>query len=117
MKLLIAILFSSVCYGQDVPLKEYIDMRFEMLQLKQEQVERIREENIKNAYASMNIRLDGMNEFRQTLSDSNKTYVTWQSLLALVIGISGFLFGYSNYKKNQEKGSIIRSGDNVEVKK
>lgn len=132
--IIIILLFSSSAFGQTVndlrptvTMKEYVDGQIEMMKRlndlrdeHQREISRIKDDNIKNAYASMDKRLDGMNEFRQTLNDSNKTYVTWQSLLALVVGISGFLFGYSNYKKNQggtgqEKN--IQSGDKVEVKK
>lgn len=133
--LIIPLLISISAYPQTVndlrptvTMKEYVDMQVQMLESMnklrdehQKEVNRIKEENIKNAYASMNIRLDGMNEFRQTLNDSNKTFVTWTSLVYLVFGLAGLVFGYSNYKKNKEapRGSkdVIRSGDQVEVKK
>lgn len=117
-----------------VTMKEYVDMQVEFLKkmgdLRDEhhkEINRIKEESIKTAYASQDKRLDGMNEFRQTLEDSNKTYVTWQALIGLIIGVSGFLFGYANYKKNKDeaagggsggsKSKNIISGDKVEVTK
>lgn len=112
-----------------VTMKEYVDMKDQMLEEMnklrddhQREIGRIKDENIKTAYASQDKRLDGMNEFRETLKDSNSTYVTWQALIGLIIGVSGFLFGYANYKKDSKvppssSGSVIRSGDNVEVKK
>lgn len=109
-----------------VTMKEYVDMQVQMLermnQLRdehQKEISRIKDENIKTAYNAQDKRLDGMNEFRETLKDSNATYVTWQALIGLIIGVSGFLFGYANYRKNQESsaGKNIVSGDKVEVKK
>lgn len=105
-------------------MKEYVDMQAQlnkewMQKLVDVQVENIKD-NVNKANAEMDRRLDGMNEFRETLKDSNATYVTWQALIGLIIGVSGFVFGYSNYKKNQANGSPgknIVSGDKVEVKK
>lgn len=110
-------------------MKEYVDRQVELLQkmndlrdAHREEISRIKDDNIKNAYASMDKRLDGMNEFRETLKDSNSTYVTWQALIGLMVGVSGFLFGYASFKRNQEmdrvgRGKNIQSGDTVEVKK
>lgn len=109
-----------------VTMKEYVDMQVDLIKQMdnlrdqhQLEISRIKDENIKNAYAAMNFRLDGMNEFRQTLKDSNSTYVTWTSLIALIFGVAGLIFGYANYKKNQDSGGgkNIQSGDKVEVKK
>jgi hypothetical protein len=104
-------------------MKEYVDMQAQlnkewMQKLVDLQVQNI-QDNVNKANAVMDKRLDGMNEFRQTLKDSNSTYVTWQALIGLIIGVSGFVFGYANYKKNQEgsPGKNIVSGDKVEVKK
>lgn len=127
--LIVFILIGSPSFSQEtVPMKEYIDKQLylmqEMNKLRDEhklEINRIKDENIRNAVATMDKRLDGMNEFRQTLEDSNSTFVTWQALIGLIIGVSGFLFGYANYKKNQldtgTKGKSIMSGDTVEVKK
>lgn len=112
-------------------MKEYVDAQVrlieEMNKLRdqhQAEVSNIKDENIKNAYSTMDKRLEGMNEFRDALKDSNSTFVTWKSLLSLCVGITGFLFGYANYRKNQQatsgssgKGAVIKSGDQVEVKK
>lgn len=109
-----------------VTMKEYVDKQIELLEQMnilrdehQKEISRIKDDNIKTAYAAQDKRLDGMNEFRDALKDSNATYVTWQALIGLIIGVSGFLFGYANYRKNQESslGKNIVSGDKVEVKK
>lgn len=108
---------------ETVSMKDYVDMQ---ARLNREWTEKLLDvqiqninDNVNKANASMEKRLDGMNEFRQTLKDSNATYVTWQALIGLIIGVSGFLFGYANYRKNQESsaGKNIVSGDKVEVKK
>lgn len=128
MLFVISLFFCSSAFGQvTVTMKEYVDKQVELMQEMnnlrdehQKEINKIKDDNIKNAYASMDTRLDAMNEFRETLKDSNSTYVTWQSLLALVVGVSGFLFGYANYKKNQSQtnqSKNIQSGDKVEVKK
>lgn len=138
MKLLfvISLFFYVSALGQTVndlrptvTMKEYVDMQAQFLErmgnLRDEhhrEIGRIKDEHIKTAYASQDKRLDGMNEFRETLKDSNSTYVTWQALIGLIIGVSGFLFGYATFKRNQEldkasKGRYIQSGDTVEVKK
>lgn len=125
----VVLLFCIHSFGQTVTMKEYVDRQVELLEemnkLRDEhlkEISRIKDENIRTAYASQDKRLDGMNEFRETLKDSNSTYVTWQALIGLIIGVSGFLFGYATYKRNQEldrnnKGRNIQSGDTVEVKK
>lgn len=112
-----------------VTMKEYVDMQIQLLERMnalrdehQKEISRIKDENIRTAYAAQDKRLDGMNEFRDALKDSNATYVTWQALIGLIIGVSGFLFGYANYRKNQNSsgrsaGKNIVSGDTVEVKK
>lgn len=138
MKLLFVMLvfFCSSVAGQTVgdlrptvTMKEYVDMQVQFLERMnslrdehQREISRIKDENIKTAYNAQDKRLDGMNEFRETLKDSNSTYVTWQALIGLIIGVSGFLFGYATYRRNQEldragKGKFIQSGDTVEVKK
>lgn len=137
-KSIVIVLFflGLACFGQTVndlrptvTMKEYVDRQVELLQkmndLRDEhhkEISRIKDENIRTAYAAQDKRLDGMNEFRETLKDSNSTYVTWQALIGLIIGVSGFLFGYATYRRNQEldragKGKFIQSGDTVEVKK
>jgi len=110
MKFIICIvlcLFGFIATGQEtVSMKDYVDMMIRLVNENQQRVSDIRysmiENNVAKANAVMDKRLDGMNEFRQTLNDSNKTYVTWQALLGIIVGVSGFLFGYSNYKKNQQ---------------
>lgn len=132
----ISLLFCSFGLSQTVndlrptvTMKEYVDMQSELNSKMMQEIIKIQIENINDnvekANATMDKRLDGMNEFRETLKDSNSTYVTWQSLIGLIIGVSGFLFGYATFKRNQEldrtsRGSSsknIQSGDTVEVKK
>lgn len=107
-------------------MKEYVDRQVQLLEdmnklrdEHQREISRIKDENIKTAYAAQDKRLDGMNEFRDALKDSNATYVTWPALLGLIFGTAGFIFGYSNWKRNQQtnNGKNIQSGDKVEVKK
>lgn len=128
---IVAILFYTSSFGQTmnevkptVSMKEYVDMQSELNSKMMQKIIDIQIQNINDnvtkANASMEKRLDGMNEFRQTLKDSNATYVTWQALIGLIIGVSGFLFGYANYRKNQQSNGSnknIQSGDKVEVKK
>lgn len=106
-------------------MKEYVDMQAElnkewMQKLVDVQVANIND-NVNKANAAMDKKFESVNEFRNQLKDQAGTFVTWQALIGLIIGVSGFIFGFSNYKKNQEtsksSGSVIRSGDNVEVKK
>lgn len=118
--------FTSSLAQETVSMKDYVDKQIQMLERMnslrdehQREISRIKDEHIKTAYAAQDKRLDGMNEFRDALKDSNATYVTWQALIGLIIGVSGFVFGFANYKKNQESssGKNIVSGDKVEVKK
>lgn len=128
MKLLIAILFSSVCQAQTVndlrptvTMKEYVDAQVQWaLKLSEVQNENIRD-NVNKANSTMDKRLDGMNEFRDALKDSNKTYITRSELVAWVVAAAGLFWGYSKHQREKaeadKKGALIRSGDQVEVKK
>lgn len=131
MKILFCIvlcLLFTASFGQTVndlrptvTMKEYVDMQSEwQRKLIEVEIENIND-NVNKAMVANDKRLDGMNEFRQTLQDSNRSYVTWQTLIALIFGVAGLLFGYANYKKNQHfnssAGRNIQSGDTVEVKK
>ena len=49
----------------DVPLREYVDQRFDSA-----------DRSLDKATAAMDKRLDAMNEFRQSLRDQNATFVT-----------------------------------------
>lgn len=139
------ILISVLCKSQNpneatVSMKDYIDMQAELnRQLAQCRSEANRSisdvqfqnisDNVTKANAANEKRFDGVNEFRAQLKDQASTFVTWQALLGLIVGISGFLFGYANYtnrkKEREEKerekdnvsGKAILSGDKVEVKK
>lgn len=85
------------------------------------QVENIND-NVNKTNAAIDKKFESVNEFRNQLKDQAGTFVTWQALIGLIIGVSGMLFGYANYKKNQQNGNggagkAIVSGDKVEVKK
>lgn len=111
-----------------VTMKEYVDMQAElnkewMQRLMDAEIANIKD-NINKANASMDKRLDGMNEFRETLKDSNNTFVTWTALIALIFGVAGLFFGWSKYNKDKTEpqsssrsSKNIQSGDTVEVKK
>lgn len=58
--------------NDQIPLKDYMDMRF------QESDKRLHD-----AHASMEKRLDGMNEFRETLKDSQSTFITKDEALSM----------------------------------
>lgn len=120
----VLLFFCSLVYGQEatVPMKDYVDMQAAlnkelMLKIIEIQNNNIND-NVVRANAAMDKRLDGMNEFRDTLKDQSGTFVTWPALLGLVIGLSGLFFGYSNFKRNENSSNKnIQSGDKVEVKK
>lgn len=122
----ILVFISLVSAGQTVndlrptvTMKEYVDMRIEML----EKINQIRDENIKDnvnkANATMDRRLDGMNEFRDALKDSNATYITRSELVAWVVAAAGLFWGWSRHEREKKasEGKNIQSGDKVEVKK
>lgn len=104
-----------------VTMKEYVDMLAQM----NIEMDDIRAKNIEHSTAtaleSMDKRLNGMNEFRGTIEDSNATFITRKELFAWVIALLTTFFAYSNYKANQTRasneGKAILSGDKVEVKK
>lgn len=106
-------------------MKEYVDAQIEWsLKLSEAQNENIRD-NVNKANSTMDKRLDGMNEFRQALKDSNATFITKSELIAWIIAAAGLFWGYSKNQREKEKaeaekksaGAVIRSGDQVEVKK
>lgn len=135
--LFIPILMSLGAYSQTVSdlrptvtMKEYVDMQVEMITKTnllrdehQKEISRIKDENIKAAYTAQDKRLDGMNEFRDALKDSNKTYVTRSELILAVTTLLGLFWGYSKHLREKQEserkssGSNIKSGDTVEVKK
>lgn len=104
-----------------VTMKEYVDAQIEWsLKLSEVRDENIRD-NVNKANLTMDKRLDGMNEFRDALKDSNATYITRSELIAYVVAAASLFWGYSKHQREKQeadrKGSVIRSGDNVEVKK
>lgn len=123
----VLLLFCSLVYGQEatVSMKDYVDMQTQlnkelMLKLIEVHNDNIND-NVVRANTAMEKRLDGMNEFRGTIEDSNKTFVTWEALIGIIVGVSGFVFGYATYRRNQQldrnSSKSIMSGDKVEVKK
>lgn len=128
---ILSILILTASYSQTVndlrptvTMKEYVDMQAQLnRELAKVQFENI-EKNVAKANEANDKRLDVMNEFRGTIEDSNSTYVTWPALLGLIVGVSGFIFGYANFQKVKSErenaksnGKNIVSGDKVEVKK
>lgn len=103
-----------------ISLKSYVDMLAQRnLEYMKAEFENIRE-NVRIANMAMDKRMDGVNEFRAQLKDQVATFPTRKELWGYIVAIAGLVFGYANFKKNQEAksgGSVIRSGDNVEVKK
>lgn len=127
MKLLFVILlFPLLLSGQvvgdlrpTVTMKEYVDMQAEwILKLSEVQNQNIND-NVNKANTTMDKRLDGMNEFRQTLKDSNATFITRSELIAWIVALSGLFWGWSRHQREQKasEGKAIVSGDKVEVKK
>lgn len=103
-----------------VTMKDYVDMKTELNKQHAETQFKNIQDGIAKATASMDKRLDGMNEFRDTLKDQAGTFITKSELLAWIGMLVGFFFAYSNWKKNTEPGSkskVIESGDRIEVKK
>lgn len=108
---LISLLFlAAVSSGQTVndlrptvTMKEYVDMQSEWQQrIFAIQIANIND-NVNKANAVNDKRLDGMNEFRQTLQDSNKTYVTKTDLFGWIIALVATFFSYANYMRNKPK--------------
>lgn len=119
------LLLLNVAYGQTVndlrptvTMKEYVDMNIEWSQ----KYSAAQLASLKEAQELVRLSLQEYktvnNEWRGQLKDQAGTFVTWPALIGLIFGISGLLFGYQNFKKNQQtNGKNIQSGDKVEVKK
>lgn len=125
---IVLVLFCSALYSQerDVTIKEYVDMQAQlnrelMLKLIEVNNDNIND-NVIRANTAMDKRLDGMNEFRDTLKDQSATFITRAELFAWIIALAGLFLGFSRYMKDKQdnstsKGKSIMSGDTVEVKK
>lgn len=118
---ILSILSCIILFGQEtVTMKDYVDMKTEMNnRLADAQFKNI-QDGVTKATASLDKRLDGMNEFRDTLKDQAGTFITRGELFGWILGLCGLFFGFSSYKMNQAKkaaGEAIVSGDKVEVKK
>ena len=59
-----------------ITLREYIDLRFASLEKELETYQCSNDVNLKAAHASMDKRLEGMNEFRATITDQSNKYLT-----------------------------------------
>jgi hypothetical protein len=57
-------------------LREYIDLRFSNVEKEFKTYQNSNDVNLKSAYSSMEKRLESMNEFRQTISDTAAKYFT-----------------------------------------
>lgn len=126
MKLFVAILISSVGQAQTVndlrptvTMKEYVDMNIEWSQkYSAAQLAALKEANelvrlSLQEYKTVN------NEWRGQLKDQSQTFVTRGELILATTTLLGLFWGYSRHKRDSENkpGAVIRSGDNVEVKK
>jgi len=97
-----------------VTMKEYVDMNIEWSQkYSTAQLAALEKANelvrlSLQEYKTVN------NEWREQLKASNSTYVSWQALIGLVIGLSGLFWGYSrNQREKQAAERNIQSGDEV----
>jgi hypothetical protein len=103
------IILSANCYSQTVndlrptvTMKEYVDMQAGLNQkILEVQIKNIND-NVSKANETMDKRLDGMNEFRDTLKDANATFITRSELIAYIGMLAGLFFGWSNYMKNKK---------------
>jgi hypothetical protein len=77
-------------YGDGVSLKEYVDLRFTANQQAIEKAER-----------TMNTRLEGMNEFRDTLKDQASRFLTREEVRLMIEPINTLVL------KNDEKISSL----------
>jgi len=127
-KLLFVLLFvCNTAFAQNeatVTMKEYVDMQIQLNREWSQRLADIRYENINEnvvrADAAMEKRLDGMNEFRDTLKDQSATFMTRGELFAWIIALVGLFFGFTRYLKDKQDSNTtksIMSGDKVEVKK
>jgi predicted PurR-regulated permease PerM len=83
-----------------VTMKEYVDAQIASRQeLTQTQFQNIND-NVNKATTALEKRLDGMNEFRQTITDSNATYITRKELFAWIVALLSTFFAYSNWARN-----------------
>lgn len=122
--LFISILFCFPAFGQEaITMKEYVDKQSELNRYWSERLMQAQFDNIKDnvdkANASMEKRLDGINEFRGQLKDQAGTFITRAELFAWIGMVIGLFFGFSRYMKDkaESSGKNIVSGDKVEVKK
>lgn len=118
---ILSFLIISPLFSQEtVPMKDYVDVKTDLnRQLAEAQFKNI-SDNITKATVSMDKRLDGMNEFRDTLKDQAGTFITRSELFTSLLALFMAFMAFSNYKANQVKknqGENIVSGDKVEVKK
>lgn len=73
---------------QGVCLETYINERFKACQETREKLFKGSDRALDLARDSMEKRLEGMNEFRDTLRDQASRFITRNELLGLVIGLS-----------------------------
>jgi hypothetical protein len=98
----VTLLFSLNASAQNVDIKDYVDARVDANRQHADAQFRNIQENITKATASLDKRLDGMNEFRDTLKDQAGTFITRGELFAWIIGIAGLFFGYSAYASKRK---------------
>lgn len=108
-----------------VTMKEYVDMNIQWSQKYSEAQLAALKEAQELVRLSLQEYKTVNNEWRGQIKDQTQTYVTRSELLLAITTLLGLFWGYSKHlreKKEAESkgssgGSLIRSGDNVEVKK
>jgi hypothetical protein len=103
MKAIITILFSLICISgfsqtvndlrPTVTMKEYVDMQAMTQKEASEAQFRNVLDNVNKANASMEKRLDAINEFRGQLKDQAGTFITRAELFGWLIAITGIVIG------------------------
>lgn len=103
-----------------VTMKEYVDMQAELnRKMADAQFENIKD-NVEKATGTLDKRLDGMNEFRDTLKDQASTFITRAELFGWIMALLMAGIAVANYRRGslaKSEGKAIVSGDKVEVKK
>lgn len=74
--------------AQGIGLKEYVDNEFKMCREIRATRLAAMDKALEMAHDTMETRLTGMNEFRETLRDQASKFITRNELLAVVVGAS-----------------------------
>lgn len=91
-----------------VTMKEYVDGQIQgQKEFTQAQFQNVLD-NVNKANASMEKRLDGINEFRGQLKDQAGTFITRSELFAWVMALLMAFFAYANYMRNKPKKEEVK---------